>query len=101
MPGAARARATTGIWRRASSRATNPAAATGSHGTWWPGRAWYQPCPAITALAVNQLPRTAAAPPASSAARRRLRPARTAPPYSTAQVAAGIAIIPAMVSAHR
>ena len=101
MPGAVRARATTGIRRRASSRARNPAVAAGSHGTPWPGRVWYQPCPAITALAVNQPPSTAAAPPASSAARRRPRPARTAPPYRTRQVAAGIAVIPAMVSAHR
>ena len=37
----------------------------------------------------------------SSAARVRPRPARTAPAYSTTQVAAGIAMIPAMVIAHR
>ena len=40
-------------------------------------------------------------PNALSAARLRPRPARTAPPYSTTQVAAGIAVIPAMVIAHR
>ena len=43
MPGAVRARATTGIRRSASSKARNPATATGSHGTPWPSRAWYQP----------------------------------------------------------
>jgi hypothetical protein len=34
MPGAARARAATGIRLSASSTARNPAAATGIHGTW-------------------------------------------------------------------
>ena len=43
MPGAARARATTGIRRSASSVPKNPATATGSHGTPWPSRVWYQP----------------------------------------------------------
>ena len=43
MPGAVRARATTGIRRSASSKARKPATATGSHGTPWPSRAWYQP----------------------------------------------------------
>ena len=43
MPGAVRARATTGIRRSASSEPRKPATATGSHGTPWPSRAWYQP----------------------------------------------------------
>ena len=43
MPGAARARATTGIRRRASSVPKKPATAIGSHGTPWPSRVWYQP----------------------------------------------------------
>ena len=43
VPGAVRARATTGIWRRASSRPKKPSVATGSHGTPWPSRVWYQP----------------------------------------------------------
>ena len=43
MPGAVRARATTGIRRSASSRPMKPTTATGSHGTWWPSRVWYQP----------------------------------------------------------
>ena len=43
MPGAARARATTGIRRSASSVPKKPATATGSHGTPWPSRVWYQP----------------------------------------------------------
>jgi hypothetical protein len=51
--------------------------------------------------AENQPPSTTAAPPASSAAFLRPRPERTAPPYSTTQVAVGIAVIPAMVIAHR
>jgi hypothetical protein len=38
MPGAARARATTGIRLSASSAPRNPAAATGYHGS-----VWYQP----------------------------------------------------------
>src|SRR5271170_4659506 len=55
----------------------------------------------MTAPALNQPPNTTAAPPASSAARARLRPDRSAPPYSTAQVAAGTAITPVRVIAHR
>ena len=43
VPGAARARATTGIRRSASSSAEKAGHATGSHGTPWPSRAWYQP----------------------------------------------------------
>ena len=43
MPGAARARATTGIRRSTSSVPRKPATATGSHGTPWPSRVWYQP----------------------------------------------------------
>ena len=43
MPGAVRARATTGIRRRASSKPRKPATATGIHGTPWPSRVWYQP----------------------------------------------------------
>jgi hypothetical protein len=43
VPGAARARATTGIRRSASSVPKKPATATGIHGTPWPSRAWYQP----------------------------------------------------------
>ena len=54
----------------------------------------------ITAVAVNQPPSTTAAAPASSAARCRPRPARTAPLYSTTQVAAAIAAVAAMVIAH-
>src|SRR5579859_3069636 len=49
---------------------------------------------------MNQPPSTTAAPPASSAARVRLRPARIAPLYSTTQVVAGIAMIPAVTFAH-
>ena len=43
MPGAVRARATTGIRRSASSAKRKPITATGIHGTPWPSRVWYQP----------------------------------------------------------
>src|SRR5690348_7708102 len=99
MPGAVSPRATPGIRVAASSMLTDPAAAIGSHGTWL-GRVSYQPWPAITAVAVYQPPSRIAAAPPSSAARFRPRPARTAPVYSAMQVAAAIAVGPAMVSAH-
>ena len=38
MPGAVRARATTGIRRSTSSKPRKPTTATGIHGTWWPSR---------------------------------------------------------------
>jgi len=69
MPGAVRARFTAGVWLSASKVPRKPATATGIHGTPWPIRVWYQPCCAITALAMNQPPSTMAAPAASSSAR--------------------------------
>jgi hypothetical protein len=79
MPGAARARAATGIRLSASSTARNPAAATGIHGTWL-SRVSYQPWPANAALAAIQPPSRTAVAPVSSAACLRPRPARMAPP---------------------
>ncbi len=101
MPAAFSARETTGTRLRASSKPSQPITATGIHGTPWPSLVWYQPWPAITALAVNQPPNSRAAPPASSAGRVRPRPARVAPSYSTKQVASGMAMTPVMMIAHR
>ena len=87
MPGALRACATTGIRLSASGAPKKPATATGSHGPWLSG-VWYQPWPAMSAVA------------ASSPARVRPRPARTSPPYSTTQAAAAVAAVPAMMIAR-
>jgi hypothetical protein len=62
--------------------------------------AWVWGC-GPSEIEVVSRPFQAAAPPASSAARLRPRPARFAPPYSTMQVAAGIAAVVAVVIAHR
>jgi hypothetical protein len=78
MPGAVRARFTAGVWLSASRVPRKPSAATGNHGTPWPICVRYQPCCAITALAVNQPPSPMAAAAASSAARARPRPERAA-----------------------
>ena len=83
MPGAARDRRTAGTWLSAMNTPSAPSVATGSSGN--PDVELYHPWRAITALIPSQPPGTIAVPAATSVAFRRGRPARRAPPYSTAQ----------------